>query len=72
MYDYFMKMHQKGQSAGPFKRMTEATKVTKSTLKKVLREREHGFEPAQNRYKVSRKAIIVDSFNCDAIRREIV
>ena len=71
VYDYFMKMHQKGQSTDPFKRTAEATKVTKNTLKKVLRERERGFEPAQKRYKVSRKAIIVDSFNRDAIRREI-
>ena len=59
VYDYFMKMHQKGQSAGPFKRTAEAKKVTKNTLKKVLRKRERGFEPAQKRYKVSRKAIIV-------------
>ena len=73
VYGYFKKLQSKTKrSKGAFQKTVEATGVPKTTLIRIVEEKKDKCRsPSKKRYKVSRKVIVTDDFDKDAIRRKI-
>ena len=73
VYNYFMKLQSKSKSKGAFERTMDATGVSRSSLGRIIDEskKEESFESPTKRYKSSRKTVVTDDFDKDAIRRKI-
>ena len=71
VYNYFKKLESKSKSKGAFEKTMDATGITRSSLSMIVEENKTKgkIESPSKRYKKSRKTVIADDFDKDAIRR---
>ena len=71
VYDYFDGISRCRQSQGPLKRTADSRGVSRSSIKKLRKEKadtgEASFSTSTKRYRLSRR-LLVDDFYCEAIR----
>ena len=73
IYNHYKKLQTKTKLKGAFQKTIDATGVPSSSLAEIIKDdqEEKSHVPPKKRYKVSRKTIVTDDFDKDAIRRKI-